>query len=274
MQQHQIYREEQLLNHSHHHLQQQFHQQMLNNSQLNQSTGSGSNRSYILQQSYIPSQQSVQPSNMLRFNQPIHSPHPIHSNQSIQVSHPIHANQPIHSNHVAQPIPGHQYSQTNEETPQYPYNSKSSSQPQNINLSFQDGSGSMKTNETGDPSYIDNEPRITMPPSIPQPTPRKSSNHTPTMYQNIPTNSKAHSDPRPLSSTRLETATPNRFSERFDSDRSQDSNGDFRRSASARLPKHKSRVGEFSNGLMLDESDDSKRTSDQVRNMFSYRSGG
>jgi len=107
-----------------------------------------------------------------------------------------------------------------------------------------------------------------MPPSIPQPTPRKSSNHTPTMYQNIPTNSKSHSDPRPLSSTRLETATPNRFSERFDSDRSQDSNSDFRRSASARLPKQKTRVGEFSNGLMLDESDDSKRTSDQVRSGF------
>lgn len=112
--------------------------------------------------------------------------------------------------------------------------------------------------------YADNEPKITMPPSFPQPLPRKQSNHTPTMYQNIPPNSKALSDPRPISSCRLETATPNRLSEKFDSDRSNESQGDFRRSASARLPKHKTRVTDYLNNTLNEESDDSKRNSEQV----------
>lgn len=112
--------------------------------------------------------------------------------------------------------------------------------------------------------YTDNEPKITMPPSFPQPLPRKQSNHTPTMYQNIPPNSKALSDPRPVSSCRLETATPNRLSEKFDSDRSNESPGDFRRSASARLPKHKARVTDYLNNTLNEESDDSKRNSEQV----------
>jgi len=112
--------------------------------------------------------------------------------------------------------------------------------------------------------YADNEPKITMPPSFPQPLPRKQSNHTPTMYQNIPPNSKALSDPRPVSSCRLETATPNRLSEKFDSDRSNESQGDFRRSASARLPKHKTRVTDYLNNTFNEESDDSKKNSEQV----------
>ena len=112
--------------------------------------------------------------------------------------------------------------------------------------------------------YADNEPKITMPPSFPQPLPRKQSTHTPTMYQNIPPNSKALSDPRPVSSCRLETATPNRLSEKFDSDRSNESQGDFRRSASARLPKHKTRATDYLNNTFNEESDDSKKNSEQV----------
>jgi hypothetical protein len=119
------------------------------------------------------------------------------------------------------------------------------------------------------------DPTVTTPPSFPpQPTPRKINNggfshqHTPTMYQNVPHNSKAYSDPRPLASSgRLETATPNRLSERFDSDRSGDSqlSDPFRRSASARLPKHKHRGSDYgTTAAMQDESDDSKRNSDQV----------
>ena len=116
----------------------------------------------------------------------------------------------------------------------------------------------------------------------PQPTPRKINNnsnssvavggqHTPTMYQNLPPNSKAFSDPRPLTTARLETATPNRFSERFDSDRSADSqlSSEFRRSASARLPKQKHRGsnggGDYASA-MHEESDASKSNSEQVKN--------
>ena len=84
------------------------------------------------------------------------------------------------------------------------------------------------------------------------------------MYQNIPPNSKALSDPRPVSSCRLETATPNRLSEKFDSDRSNESQGDFRRSASARLPKHKTRATDYLNNTFNEESDDSKKNSEQV----------
>lgn len=108
--------------------------------------------------------------------------------------------------------------------------------------------------------FAGNDPKITTPPSIPQPTPRKQNNHTPTMYQNIPPNSvaaKTQSDPRHgPGSSRIETATPNRLSEKFDSDRSNDS--DFRRSSSARLPKHKTRMTQ-------EESDEGKQpqTSDQ-----------
>jgi hypothetical protein len=123
-------------------------------------------------------------------------------------------------------------------------------------------------------------PAMVPPPSFPpQPTPRKINNattanpHTPTMYQNVPSNSKAYSDPRPLAA-RLETATPNRFSERFDSDRSADSqlSSDpyFRRSASARLPKQK-HERDRGNGMdytaaMQEESDASKSNSEQVHN--------
>ena len=119
-------------------------------------------------------------------------------------------------------------------------------------------------------AYLDNETKITMPPSFPQPLPRKSSaQHTPTTYQNLPHNSKAASDPRPAG-YRLETATPNRYHDRYgaadSSDgRSQDG-GDFRRSASARLPKQKARAGEFNLNTTLQEESVSDKTSDQVNN--------
>ena len=112
----------------------------------------------------------------------------------------------------------------------------------------------------------DREPRITVPPSLPQPLPRKSSApHTPTTYQNVPTNSRAYSDPRPPGYGRLESVTPNpRSSERFDSDHSRDSAGDFRRSASARLPKNKNRGMDSLNHTLNEESGDSNRSGEQV----------
>ena len=63
--------------------------------------------------------------------------------------------------------------------------------------------------------------RVTMPPSFPQPQPRKlPAPQTPTMYQNLPSNSqqfqqnppangRAYSDPRPPVLSRLESVTPN-----------------------------------------------------------------
>ena len=65
--------------------------------------------------------------------------------------------------------------------------------------------------------------RVTMPPSFPQPQPRKlPAPQTPTMYQNLPansqhfqqqthqgTNGRAYSDPRPPVMSRLESVTPN-----------------------------------------------------------------
>ena len=110
------------------------------------------------------------------------------------------------------------------------------------------------------------EPRITVPPSFPQPLPRKvSAPQTPTTYQNLPSNSRAYSDPRPQAYGRLESVTPNpRTSERFDSDNSRDSNGEFRRSASARLPRNKNRGAEPLNNTMNEESGDSARSGEQV----------
>jgi hypothetical protein len=111
------------------------------------------------------------------------------------------------------------------------------------------------------------DPRITVPPSLPQPMPRKAPGlQTPTMYQNLPVNSRAYSDPRPPGHGRLESATPNpRGSERFDSDNSRDSAGDFRRSASARLPKNKARGGEPLNNTFNESgSCDSARSGEQV----------
>lgn len=94
---------------------------------------------------------------------------------------------------------------------------------------------------------------LTLPPSFPQPQPRKQTqvHSTPTTYQNIPANSKSFSDPRPVSVCRIEVATPNRFEA--------ESPGDFRRSASARLPKQKARHNEYLNNTLSGESDDSKR---------------
>ena len=117
------------------------------------------------------------------------------------------------------------------------------------------------------------ETRITAPPSFPHPAPRKqSAPHTPTMYQNIPTNSRAYSDPRPPVYNRLESVTPNPRSSReaLDSDNSRGSAGDFRRSASARLPRNKDREGDSRDGrdshnhTFTEESGDSNRSGDQV----------
>ena len=93
---------------------------------------------------------------------------------------------------------------------------------------------------------------LTIPPSFPQPQPRRASQQTPTTYQNIPDNSKSYSDPRPVSVCRVE-AMPGRF------EGSEGSPGDFRRSASARLPKQKTRHSEYLNNTLSGESDDSKR---------------
>ena len=113
-------------------------------------------------------------------------------------------------------------------------------------------------------------PRITVPPSLPQPQPRGGDRQlaTPTPYQNLPTNSKAVSDPRPVSSASLarqESATPSRLTDRLcDSDRSSESQ-EFRRSASARLPRNKQRPVELNNTLQ-DESDETRvgRHSEQI----------
>merc|ERR1719458_1926899 len=118
--------------------------------------------------------------------------------------------------------------------------------------------------------------RVTMPPSFPQPQPRKlPAPQTPTMYQNLPSNSqqfqqnppangRAYSDPRPPVLSRLESVTPNpRVMDRVDSDNSRDSGGDFRRSASARLPRNKNR-GDALNNTFNEESGDSGRSGEQV----------
>ena len=100
--------------------------------------------------------------------------------------------------------------------------------------------------------------QLTLPPSFPQPQPRKHSHQqTPTTYQNIPNNSKSFSDPRPVSVCRIEAS-----SSRFDGGEVEvESPGDFRRSASARLPKQKTqgRHSEYLNNTLSGESDDSKR---------------
>ena len=107
--------------------------------------------------------------------------------------------------------------------------------------------------------------KIIQPPSIPQPLPRKPPPPpvTPQTYQNVPYNSKSFSDPRPVSVCRIEIATENKFSDKLDSD-----GQDFRRSASARLPKQKSRASENNNNVMnttlSGESDDSKKNGEAV----------
>ena len=110
--------------------------------------------------------------------------------------------------------------------------------------------------------YDQQDPKITVPPSIPQPLPRKQNNNnqTPTTYQNIPNNSKSYSDPRPVSVCRIELATPSRFADKIDNSEVQD----FRRSASARLPKQKNRGNDFMNNTHSGESDDSKKNGDPV----------
>merc|ERR1719295_1854952 len=105
------------------------------------------------------------------------------------------------------------------------------------------------------------------------------------MYQNLPansqqfqqqhhqephqgTNGRAYSDPRPPVMSRLESVTPNpRVMDRVDSDNSRDSGGDFRRSASARLPRNKNRgggAGDALNNTFNEESGDSGRSGEQV----------
>ena len=107
--------------------------------------------------------------------------------------------------------------------------------------------------------------KIIQPPSIPQPLPRKQPPPpvTPQTYQNVPNNSKSFSDPRPVSVCRIEIATQNKLSDKFESD-----GQDFRRSASARLPKQKSRASENNNNVMnttlSGESDDSKKNGEAV----------
>ena len=99
----------------------------------------------------------------------------------------------------------------------------------------------------------------------PNPMPRKLSHPVTTTtftYQNIPGNSKAVTDPsRPavLSNLRMETATPNRFhlERAAGHDSEADSLGDFRRSASARLPA-KARFNQE------DSDENKKNNSDQV----------
>ena len=107
--------------------------------------------------------------------------------------------------------------------------------------------------------------KIIQPPSIPQPLPRKQPPPpvTPQTYQNVPNNSKSFSDPRPVSVCRIEIATQSKLSDKFESD-----GQDFRRSASARLPKQKSRASENNNNVMnttmSGESDDSKKNGEAV----------
>ena len=86
----------------------------------------------------------------------------------------------------------------------------------------------------------------------PHPVPRKFSQQIMTPYQNIPNTAKAATDPRSASvvGARIDTATPNRYQES-----EIDSPTDFRRSASARLPKSR---------FSQDDSDENKKNSDQV----------
>ena len=112
------------------------------------------------------------------------------------------------------------------------------------------------------------EQAITPQPSLPQPVPRQGG-RTPTTYQNLPPTSKSFSDPRPVSvaGSRLEhapaTPTGRRTSEQLQEGARWDSadSGDFRRSASARLPKQKQSAA---NTTLSGESDDSKRAGEAV----------
>ena len=104
--------------------------------------------------------------------------------------------------------------------------------------------------------HNENITKIITPPSIPQPLPRKQSVQTPTTYQNIPPNSKSYSDPRPVSVCRIDIATPSRLT---DNENKLSDSPDFRRSASARLPKQKNRASDISG-----ESDDSKKNGEAV----------
>ena len=205
-----------------------------------------------------------------------------------QYNHPSHVNNQYTPNHVqylSNTKPGPTYSPT---SPQYTqpsraqdlsvsqHSDQSANHPfptmaQNANLlSRMNGNyppGTVQEHAAASPhpaevGYTDNEPKLTVPPSLPQPQPRRAPSHTPTLYQNIPTNSRALSDPRPGGAGRLETATPNRFWE----DRSPDfQGGDFRRSASARLPKQRTRTGDQTNQTnQQDESDENKKTLEQV----------
>lgn len=106
----------------------------------------------------------------------------------------------------------------------------------------------------------------------PNPVPRKMSQPIMTTYQNIPANSKAAMGGdhlrTPMSQMRLETATPNRFHAAGIHGGGQDSGaespGDFRRSASARLPNN-GRSARFS---QEDSDENKKNNSDQVTLFF------
>ena len=96
---------------------------------------------------------------------------------------------------------------------------------------------------------------LTVPPSFPQPQPRKVvMTPSSTTYQNIPASSKSYSEPRPMSVCRVEAREDSQYSQ---------PPGDFRRSASARLAPQKTRLGEREreslNNTLSGESDDSKR---------------
>ena len=115
------------------------------------------------------------------------------------------------------------------------------------------------------------EQAITPQPSLPQPVPRQGG-RTPTTYQNLPPTSKSFSDPRPVSvaGSRLEpapaTPTGRRTSEQLQEGARWDSadSGDFRRSASARLPKQKQSAAAANTTQLSGESDDSKRAGEAV----------
>ena len=106
----------------------------------------------------------------------------------------------------------------------------------------------------------------------PNPVPRKMSQPIMTTYQNIPANSQAAMGGEhlrtPMSQMRLETATPNRFHAAGIHGGGQDSGaespGDFRRSASARLPNN-GRSARFS---QEDSDENKKNNSDQVKLLF------
>ena len=172
-----------------------------------------------------------------------------------------------------------QHQQHTQRQPQPPYNQQQFNQQQQIQYQqqMQFAQEQYLLQQQQQQEHLNSvgrvDTRITAPPSFPHSPPRKqSAPHTPTMYQNIPTNSRAYSDPRPPVYNRLESVTPNPRSSReaLDSDNSRGSAGDFRRSASARLARNKDREGDSRDGrdshnhTFTEESGDSNRSGDQV----------